>query len=288
MRTTRGSRSRRLLGRPASVASGWARSSEAPSGLRRIEAPIDSRLVQRRLGQERATDRRDDRSRSLTLSLIEDPTSPAEAWRGARAARLALQLKLSLPRLISSSRVQRLDRRIASFQPEFWPEGETNKLTPFLYSKGIGPCFLPRLSTACGRQVHAACKASQERASTPAKQSFASVDAMIRCSTATGSSVGARYSTLERVFGGQRAVSAISRSASEPPTLAVGGPGMTWPEVEGRQPIRVVGCRRGHDSGLKDPPRPHRGTPWIGFRRRAAAGDRRARIASLCVDGHHS
>jgi hypothetical protein len=141
MRTTRGSRSRRLLGRPASVASGWARSSEAPSGLRRIEAPIDSRLVQRRLGQERATDRRDDRSRSLTLSLIEDPTSPAEAWRGARAARLALQLKLSLPRLISSPASKGSIDGLRAFSRNSGRRARPTSLLPSFTPKGLGRVF---------------------------------------------------------------------------------------------------------------------------------------------------
>ena len=48
--------------------------------------------------------------------------------RGSPAALLALQLELCLPRLVSSPAPGGLDRRTSSFQPESWPQGQSQRV----------------------------------------------------------------------------------------------------------------------------------------------------------------
>lgn len=43
---------------------------------------------------------------------------------------LALQLELCLPKLVSSPAPGGLDRRTSGFQPESWPQGQSNESTP--------------------------------------------------------------------------------------------------------------------------------------------------------------
>ena len=62
----------------------------------------------------------------------------------------------------------------------------------------------------------------------------------------------------------------------------------TWTKVERPHLIPVLRFRHGQHSGCKDPSRSDRGTPRSRSRRRDAAGDRRERIASLCVDRNHA
>ena len=43
---------------------------------------------------------------------------------------LALQVELCLPKLVSSPAPGGLDRRTSGFQPESWPQGQSNESTP--------------------------------------------------------------------------------------------------------------------------------------------------------------
>ena len=43
---------------------------------------------------------------------------------------LALPLELCLPKLVSSPAPGGLDRRTSGFQPESWPQGQSNESTP--------------------------------------------------------------------------------------------------------------------------------------------------------------
>jgi len=52
---------------------------------------------------------------------------------------LALQLELCLPKLVSSPAPGGLDRRASGFQPEFWPQGQSNQRTPLTLGSPPGP-----------------------------------------------------------------------------------------------------------------------------------------------------
>ena len=50
--------------------------------------------------------------------------------QGALNKVLALPLELCLPKLVSSPAPGGLDRRTSGFQPESWPQGQSNESTP--------------------------------------------------------------------------------------------------------------------------------------------------------------
>jgi hypothetical protein len=91
---------------------------------------------------------------------------PGRQRMGTRSARrpalravltkvLALQVELCLPKLVSSPAPGGLDRRTSGFQPESWPQGQSNEFTPLPVSR-LRPAFRQTLldhDTEPGRRV---------------------------------------------------------------------------------------------------------------------------------------